>query len=90
MLDVVSSAWTNRIPGGIITLSTITIGIGVILFSNLEGISYSDAIYATFIIGTLLVVIAIVVHENPPNMFAANSVGTISPRHIRNHDRVRF
>jgi hypothetical protein len=51
MLDVVSTTWTKQIPRGIMALSTVTIGIGVILFSNLEGTSYSDAIYASFIVG---------------------------------------
>jgi hypothetical protein len=50
LLDIASS-WTKHIPGGILTLSTLTLGIGVLLFSNFEGVSQTDAVYASFIVG---------------------------------------
>lgn len=50
MLEMTSS-WTTYVPGGLFTLASISIGVGVTLFSNLEGIPNSDAIYASFIVG---------------------------------------
>jgi hypothetical protein len=53
MLEVASS-WMNHIPGGIVSWASVTIGIGVALFSHLEGASQSDAMYASFIVGRFL------------------------------------
>jgi hypothetical protein len=50
MLEVTSS-WTSHVPGGFATVASVTIGVGVSLFSNLEGIPNSDAIYASVIVG---------------------------------------
>jgi hypothetical protein len=46
-----TSSWINYVPGGMVTLVSLTIGAGVSLFSNLEGLPQSDAIYASFVVG---------------------------------------
>ena len=47
----VASSWTNHVPGGLATLASLTFGVGVVLFSNIEGVSQSEATYASVIIG---------------------------------------
>jgi hypothetical protein len=51
LMDV-ASTWTRHVPGGTLALGTVTIGIGVLLFTTLEGISETEAIYASVIAGT--------------------------------------
>ena len=53
LLDITSS-WMNHVPGGITTVTIVTVGIGVILFNHLEDISPSDAIYASVIVGKFM------------------------------------
>lgn len=52
LLEVSSSSWTKHVPGGLATLATLTVGIGVAIFSNIEGVSQSEAFYASIIAGT--------------------------------------
>lgn len=44
-------AWRTRVPGGMLVLTTITIFIGMLIFSSIEGISSLDAIYFSVITG---------------------------------------
>jgi hypothetical protein len=48
----VASSWTNHVPGGLATLASLTVGLGVVVFSNIEGVSHSEAFYASIITGT--------------------------------------
>jgi len=50
MLDLASS-WKNHVPGGFPVLVSVTLGLGVALFSMLEGLSQSEAAYASVIAG---------------------------------------
>lgn len=47
-----ASAWRHQIPGGLPALASFTIGIGVLVFSSFEGVTYLDAVYASVITGT--------------------------------------
>lgn len=49
----VASSWTKHVPGGLATLASLTLGIGVAVFSNIEGVSHSEALYASIITGTI-------------------------------------
>jgi hypothetical protein len=49
----VASSWTKHVPGGLATLASLTLGIGVAVFSNIEGVSHSEAFYASVITGTI-------------------------------------
>lgn len=51
ILDLASS-WRNHIPaGGFVMLASLTLGIGVALFTTFEGVSQSEAVYASVIAG---------------------------------------
>lgn len=47
----VSGAWHARIPGGSITLLLLIVGIGSALFTFIEGLSQTEAIYASIVTG---------------------------------------
>lgn len=53
VLDLAGS-WTTHVPGGMISLATVTIAIGVVLFTWLEDVSQSEAAYMSFIAGTTI------------------------------------
>lgn len=46
-----SSSWKHQVPGGLITLMTVTIALGVLVFTFLEAFSYTDAIELCVITG---------------------------------------
>jgi Ion channel len=49
IMDLASS-WKKHVPGGFPALASLTVGIGAAIFS-LEGLSQSDAIYASIVTG---------------------------------------
>ena len=51
ILDLASS-WKRHVPvGGFVMMASLTVGIGVALFTALEGMSQSEAVYASVIAG---------------------------------------
>ena len=46
-----ASSWKDQVPGGLTALSSLTLALGVWLFSVLEGMSYSKAIHLSVITG---------------------------------------
>jgi len=50
IMDLASS-WRLYVPGGLLTLLSLTVGIGVAIFTMIEGIPQSEAIYASIITG---------------------------------------
>uniref|UniRef100_A0A6S8JS36 Potassium channel domain-containing protein n=1 Tax=Amphora coffeiformis TaxID=265554 RepID=A0A6S8JS36_9STRA len=48
------AAWRHAIPGGRLALATCLLGLGVTIFTNVEGLSHLDAIYASVITGTTI------------------------------------
>jgi voltage-gated potassium channel len=53
VMDLASS-WKHRVPGGILTVSSMTLLLGVLLFSTLEGLSTLEALYFSIIAGTTI------------------------------------
>mmetsp|Transcript_19912 Transcript_19912/g.25647 ORF Transcript_19912/g.25647 Transcript_19912/m.25647 type:complete len:233 (-) Transcript_19912:153-851(-) len=53
IMDLASS-WRYQIPGGIPTLASFTLGVGVLVFTTFEGLDQTDAIYASVITGTTI------------------------------------
>jgi voltage-gated potassium channel len=49
-----ASSWSATVPGGMPTLTTLTIAIGVAIFTYIEEMSESDAAYMSFITGTTI------------------------------------
>jgi voltage-gated potassium channel len=52
-LLAVTSSWRHTIPGGLCAVALWTLGVGVLVFSY-EGISTTDALYASVITGTTI------------------------------------
>lgn len=50
----VMSFWTHHVPGGLPTLATLTFGVGMGIFMHLEGLSHSEAAYASVVAGTTI------------------------------------
>jgi hypothetical protein len=48
-----ASSWRHHVPGGLTSLASLTIGIGAAIFTYMEGLSQSEAIYASVITGEL-------------------------------------
>jgi hypothetical protein len=46
-----ASSWKRYVPGGVLTLATVTIGVGATIFTGMEDLSQEDAIYASIIAG---------------------------------------
>jgi hypothetical protein len=46
-----ASTWRLHIPGGLMTLASVTIGVGVMIFTTFEEIDQVEAIYASVITG---------------------------------------
>jgi hypothetical protein len=46
-----ASSWNGHVPGGNTSLLSVTIGAGVIIFTTVEGLSQSEALYASIITG---------------------------------------
>lgn len=47
-----ASNWSSYVPGGTIALVAFTIGLGTIIFTTVEGLSHTHAVYASVITGT--------------------------------------
>jgi hypothetical protein len=47
-----ASSWRYHIPGGLPALGSFTIGLGVTIFMNLEGLDHFESVYASIITGT--------------------------------------
>jgi len=50
VMDLASS-WKHRVPGGLFAVASITLVLGILLFSNLEGLSQLEAAYFSVIAG---------------------------------------
>ena len=46
-----AGSWVNYFPGGLATVGTIAIGLGVGIFMQVEGLAEQEAVYAAFIAG---------------------------------------
>lgn len=46
-----TSSWKDQVPGGITTLATLVLGMGATIFTMLEGLPQSEAIYASVVTG---------------------------------------
>ena len=53
ILDYASN-WRNKVPGGNFALFLVTVGLGVVMFTNTEGMSAKDAAYYSVITGTTI------------------------------------
>ena len=51
----VSAAWHSSVPGGAMALLVVVIGLGSTLFIALEGLSQTEAIYASIVTGKMVV-----------------------------------
>lgn len=49
-----AASWPKLIPGGVIGVAITTLGLGVALFTKLEGMSHVEAVYFCFITGTTI------------------------------------
>lgn len=49
-----AAQWSKTVPGGIVALTTVTIAIGVVLFTYIEDMDQVDAAYMSFITGTTI------------------------------------
>mmetsp|Transcript_12038 Transcript_12038/g.20418 ORF Transcript_12038/g.20418 Transcript_12038/m.20418 type:complete len:208 (-) Transcript_12038:261-884(-) len=49
-----ASSWRDMIPGGIASLASFTLFLGVVIFTYLEGMSQSEAVYFSVITGTTI------------------------------------
>ena len=47
-----AGSWSDWVPGGLVTIGTMAIGLGVGIFMQVEGLSEAEAVYAAFITGT--------------------------------------
>jgi purine-cytosine permease-like protein len=47
-----TSSWKHLVPGGKLALASVTLGLGMTLFTALEGLSQLEAAYASIITGT--------------------------------------
>ena len=48
----ITSSWKQQIPGGFSVVATVILGLGITIFTSIEGVSHSDALYASIITGT--------------------------------------
>ena len=69
-----ASAWRYQIPGGLPTLAGFTLGIGVLVFTTLEGLPHTDAMYASVITGTYCVLRANVKRAKRQELASLNCV----------------
>lgn len=44
--------WRRAVPGGLPAWGTFIVGLGAMIFTNVEGMDHFDAIYASIITGT--------------------------------------
>jgi hypothetical protein len=45
------SSWKDQVPGGAATLASLALGMGVTIFTVLEGFPQSEAVYASIVTG---------------------------------------
>lgn len=48
------ASWSLNVPGGMMSLTVVTIALGVAIFTYVEGLSEQDAAYMSFITGTTI------------------------------------
>eukprot|EP00542_Grammatophora_oceanica_P011081 CAMPEP_0194027002 /NCGR_PEP_ID=MMETSP0009_2-20130614/1236_1 /TAXON_ID=210454 /ORGANISM="Grammatophora oceanica, Strain CCMP 410" /LENGTH=210 /DNA_ID=CAMNT_0038665923 /DNA_START=156 /DNA_END=788 /DNA_ORIENTATION=- len=53
IMDLAAS-WKNQVPGGIISIASLTLAIGIFLFTYLENMSHLEAAYFSVITGTTI------------------------------------
>jgi hypothetical protein len=53
VLEILSSTWRSHLPGGVLALASFVLAAGVAIFTW-EGYSQSEALYASVIVGTPL------------------------------------
>ena len=53
-LVAVMSSWRHEVPGGWMVVTTMTFGLGILIFTHCEGLSTTDAIYASIMTGTTI------------------------------------
>jgi hypothetical protein len=46
-----TSSWKDTVPGGAATLAGLALGMGVTIFTMLEGFPQSEAVYASIVTG---------------------------------------
>jgi hypothetical protein len=46
-----ASSWKDQVPGGVATLASLAMGMGVTIFTMLEGLPQSEAVYASIVTG---------------------------------------
>lgn len=49
-----AASWPKMIPGGVLGVAVTTIGLGIALFTKIEGMSHIEAIYFSIITGTTI------------------------------------
>lgn len=49
-----AAQWSKNVIGGIVALTTVTIAIGVVLFTYIEDMDQMDAAYMSFVTGTTI------------------------------------
>jgi hypothetical protein len=50
-LLALASSWKQQVPGGITAVGSVTLGLGVLIFTMIEGMSPSDAVHLSIITG---------------------------------------
>lgn len=53
-LVAVMSSWRHEVPGDWMVVTTMTFGLGILIFTHCEGLSTTDAIYASIMTGTTI------------------------------------
>jgi Ion channel len=53
-LIAVTSSWRHEVPGGWMVVTAMTFGLGILIFTHCEGLSITDAIYASVMTGTTI------------------------------------
>ena len=51
---ILASSWSTKVPGGLLGLTTLTVAIGVAIFTYMEEMTETDAAYMSFITGTTI------------------------------------
>jgi hypothetical protein len=46
-----TSSWKDKVPGGTATLASLALGMGTTIFTMLEGLPQSEAVYASIVTG---------------------------------------
>jgi hypothetical protein len=51
----IASRWQNAVPGGLVSVMSLTVFLGVAVLSSLEGFSLSEAVHLCVITGTCII-----------------------------------